>query len=140
MDKINPNWIDVVAHQPSFVIIKKSKIHQKGAFAKKKIRKNAFLGHYLGEIGPIHLTGPYIFHTVCQGQHFSIDASSLNQSNWTRYMNCSLSPSQENVTSYVLKQPQELEGYIVFYANRDIEKGEELMYDYGSQYKSKLNS
>ena len=64
-------------------------------------------------------------------------------------MNCSLNSSEENVKSYYLtnpeiytinQQPKSLEGYIVFYADRDINKGEELMYYYGDQYVSKLQN
>lgn len=149
MEQIKPGWIDVVAHQPSFITIKKSRVHQKGAFAKKKICKGTFLGHYLGEIVNISTTGPYVFHSKKQQQPFAIDASQISKSNWTRYMNCSLNSSEENVKSYYLtnpeiytinQQPKSLEGYIVFYANRDINKGEELMYYYGDQYVSKLQN
>ena len=64
-------------------------------------------------------------------------------------MNCSLDDKSENVTSYFLtnnqtylknNQPINLEGYIVFYANRDIEKHEELMYNYGEEYVDILKS
>ena len=34
---INPRWIDVIGHKPKFIKIKKSLLHNKGAFSKKKI-------------------------------------------------------------------------------------------------------
>ncbi len=134
---------------PRFISIKESKIHGKGIFCKKKIKKGTFLGNYMGNILNYKKTGPYIFHSIKENKLISIDATDIEQSNWTRYMNCSLNDKSENVTSYFLtnnqtylknNQPINLEGYIVFYANRDIEKHEELMYNYGEEYVDILKS
>ena len=130
---INPRWIDVVGHKPKFIKIKKSLLHNKGAFSKKKILKGTFLGHYMGNISKNMLTGPYVFHSKTSNGTISIDASDINYSNWTRYMNCSTNKSNENVNSYILTN-NNYNGYIVFYANRDIKKDEELLYFYGNMY------
>ena len=80
---------------------------------------------------------------------YSIDATELDKSNWTRYMNCSEHfTKNDNVNSFKLKNKEmvfingkykSLEGYIVFYASRDIEK-EELCYYYGDAYYKLLSS
>ena len=143
MEHIKPEWIDIPKHRPNFVKIKNSTIDNKGAFAIKNIKKGTFLGHYMGEIKENIQTGPYIFHSIRNNNMVAIDATNVDKSNWTRYMNCSTSKDNENVTSYFLNnretyhinnQIQSLEGYIVFYANRDIKKGEELLYYYGDDY------
>ena len=63
-------------------------------------------------------------------------------------MNCSINDKTENVKSYFLTNKEEyirnddkinMEGYIVFYSNRDIKEGEELMYHYGVAYANILN-
>ena len=156
VDVINPDWIDVPQHKPTFVKIKNSKIHGKGAFALKNIKKGTFLGHYMGIIYPKYVTGDYVFHSYRETQEtqkdelFSICASDLKKSNWTRYMNCcSPDKKNENVESSRLtnkelyqlgtQKPKSIEGYIVFYAKRDIKKGEELLYYYGDDYSKLLN-
>ena len=63
-------------------------------------------------------------------------------------MNCSIDKKTENVNSYFLTNKENyvtksgkinLEGYIVFYSNREIKKGEELMYYYGDAYADLMN-
>ena len=63
-------------------------------------------------------------------------------------MNCSINPQTENVSCYFLRNKEDyfkkglkinLEGYIVFYTNRKINEGEELMYFYGDYYAGLLN-
>lgn len=148
LQEININWIDISNHKPKFIIIKKSNIHGDGAFADKNIKKNTFLGHYMGKISTEFITGPYVFHSKRFNNIISIDASDKDKSNWTRYMNCSINDKTENVTSYFLTNKEEyirnndkinMEGYIVFYSNRDIKGGEELMYHYGVAYANILN-
>ena len=150
---INPSWINVVQHRPKFVKIKNSPIHGKGVFALKIIKKGTFLGHYMGEIYKEYKVGPYIFHSHVTNEKgerdlekvemFSIDASDIKKSNWTRYMNCSTNRENENVMASRLNNKEiyeingkktSVEGYIVFYAGRDIKKGEELLYNYGDDY------
>jgi len=141
MEIINTKWIDVTGHEPKFIKIKSSKICGKGAFAKKKIKKGTFVGHYMGKISNVLKTGPYIFYSKRNNKLFSIDATNINYSNWTRYMNCSTNMENENISSYFLKNEniyningilKSIEGYIVFYAKRDIMKNEELLYYYGT--------
>ena len=148
MEKIKIEWIDVIAHTPSFVKIKNSRLHKKGAFCKKKIKKGTFLGNYFGKITQESITGPYIFQSRRDDKIISIDATNISYSNWTRYMNCSTTNQNENVTSYYLTNKElqhindelkSLEGYIVFYSNRDIEPKEELLYYYGNDYAKRLN-
>tara|TARA_B100001250_G_C19648616_1_gene721578 strand:+ start:215 stop:682 length:468 start_codon:yes stop_codon:yes gene_type:complete len=144
---IKTSWIDVVCHRPSFIKIKSSPLHGKGAYAARKIKKGSFLGNYMGRISPKTATGQYVFHSFREHQKIAIDASDLHYSNWTRWMNCSTSNQNENVDSYYLTNresvsinstTQTLEGYIVFYANRDINPGEELLYYYGDYYATLL--
>jgi len=150
MEEIRKEWVDVVAHQPNFVKVKPSSLGGKGAFSRKKIKAGTFLGHYMGHLGKKDHSGPYVFHTTRESETVSIDAGDPKYSNWTRYMNCSVSHESENVTSYFLTnttpvcisthpQPISLEGYIVFYANRDIKVGEELLYYYGDYYANLLS-
>ena len=148
MQKINIDWIDIPQHKPNFIEIKKSKVDGFGAFAKKNIKKNTFLGHYMGKISDEFITGPYVFHSQRNNDILSINASDKNKSNWTRYMNCSINNQTENVNSYFLTNKENyirgdkklnLEGYIIFYSNRDIEKNEELMYYYGDAYADLMN-
>ena len=148
MQEININWIDITNHLPDFIEIKKSKISGFGAFAKKNIDKNIFLGNYMGEISDTSITGPYVFYSHKNDKIITFDASKQDKSNWTRYMNCSINIETENVSSYFLRNKEDyfkkgikinLEGYIVFYTNRKIKKGEELMYYYGDYYASLLN-
>jgi len=147
-DIINIDWIDEPQHRPTFIKIKNSILHGKGAFALKNIKKGTFLGHYMGEITYEYKMGGYIFHSyvICENGEeklFSIDAADYKKSNWTRYMNCSTHHKNENVMSSRLTNkeiyevggaPLSIEGYIVFYAGRDIKKGEELLYHYGDNY------
>ncbi len=148
LQEININWIDISNHKPDFIIIKKSNINGYGAFANQNIKKDTFLGHYMGKISTEFITGPYVFHSKRSNNIISIDASDKDKSNWTRYMNCSINDKTENVKSYFLTNKEEyirnndkinMEGYIVFYSNREIKKGEELMYHYGSSYANILN-
>ena len=130
-----------LGHRPNFIKIKKSPISGKGAFASRKIKKGTFLGNYMGCLTPsTTMTGPYVFHTTRNSTRYSI--------NWTRWMNCSTSTHPENVTSYYLTntepciingKSQSIEGYIVFYSNRDINPGDELLYYYGDYYASLLD-
>jgi len=148
MQSINPSWLDKIGHTPKFVKIKKSSIHGRGAFSKVAIKKGTFLGHYMGKISKAMNTGPYIFHSKRNGDIISIDANNINYSNWARYMNCSTNITNENVASFFLtnkeiykikQQYKNYEGYIVFYANRNIKKGEELLYYYGDAYAKLLD-
>ena len=148
MQQINIDWIDISKHKPDFIEINNSLVEGKGAFTKTNIKKNTFLGNYMGKITNDFVTGPYVFHSQKDNNIISIDASDINYSNWTRYMNCSIDKETENVNSYFLTNKENyvtksgkinLEGYIVFYSNREIKKGEELMYYYGDAYADLMN-
>tara|TARA_B100000674_G_C37969776_1_gene976368 strand:- start:579 stop:1043 length:465 start_codon:yes stop_codon:yes gene_type:complete len=148
LQQINIDWIDSPKHNPHFVSIKTSPLHNKGAFSNSFIPQNTFLGHYMGRISTQFITGPYVFHSKRNNNVVSIDASDINYSNWTRYMNCSFSHQSENVTPFFLTNKEHyikntqtinLEGYIVFYAKKDIQPGQELLYYYGDAYAKLLN-
>jgi SET domain-containing protein len=66
-------------------------------------------------------------------------------------MNCCYNENIENIivicnktngenTKYINSIGKEvnIDGYIFFYAKRDIQKGEELLYNYGPEYQEKL--
>ena len=102
MQQINIDWIDISKHKPEFIEIKDSLVEGKGAFTKTNIKKNTFLGNYMGKITNDFVTGPYVFHSQKDNNIISIDASDINYSNWTRYMNCSIDKETEKVNSYFL--------------------------------------
>lgn len=80
------------------------------------------------------LTGTYLFNV---GDHAGtvIDAEDTDISGWCRFMNhaseddpeCNVKAFNRQTTAGELTHP-------IFYAIRDIEAGEELMYDYGSSW------
>ena len=74
----------------------------------------------------------------------------METSNYTRFINCA-AIGTENVMSvrhrdatgasvYVTNDGKQIDidGYIFLFAARDIEPGEELLYDYGVNYRTKL--
>lgn len=105
-----------------------------GLFARKTISKWEYIGEYTGvvkRINPLNLT-PYCYrYPVSPGIYpfniFAIDA--MNLGNETRFMNHSLTPNCETFTTF--------DGQL-FHANlraiRPIRQGEELTYDYGSDF------
>lgn len=132
-------------HCPIFNLTKKmSTIPNSGygVFALERIPKSSYLGVYLGRQLSIKqfLNGVlankidpnYAFDVNSGDQHFILDATNPELSNWTRYMNCSRNDSEENVCY------RDSGGKIKFYAARDIEPNEELLFYYGEVYANKL--
>ena len=155
VESVNINVLDVPKYIPSFVNIGYSKIPNAGLgiFANTRINKGAFLGNYMGEICDADNGLPnsdYLFTSKSQTKTFSIDAANCETSNYTRFINCA-AIGNENVvvvrhidgsgaSVYVTNNGKEIDidGYIFIFAGRDIEPGEELLYDYGVSYRTKL--
>jgi SET domain-containing protein len=151
---ISLDIVDVPKFLPKILEINYSKIENAGLgiFAKQKIEKNSFLGNYMGEIKHTSVlqNNMYEFTTIINGETVIIDALNTNTSNWTRYMNCAMNESDENVACirYINPTPDtthkynnivfNLDGYLFFYAKKDIEIGDELVYNYGEIYKKFL--
>lgn len=155
MEPINIGVVDVPKYIPEFVNIGYSKIPNAGLgiFANTKIIKGTFLGNYMGEICDNISSRPhsdYIFTSKSQTKTFSIDGANIETSNYTRFINCAAIDT-DNVMAvrhrdatgasiYVTAAGKQIDidGYIFLFAARDIEPGEELLYDYGVNYRKKL--
>jgi len=155
---INTDVIDIPQYIPPYLEIRYSHVPNGGLgiFAKTNIPKGTFLGNYTGivYIGDECNTLPinkYQFDTVIRGKNAIIDGMELRTSNWTRFMNCSLSEKQENVISMKNKCTEgttvylnqngkqiELDGAIIFFAIKDITCGDELLFNYGMKYSKQL--
>lgn len=155
-EPIDIELIDKTKYIPDFLEISYSKNFEKaglGIIAKKNIKKGIFLGNYTGEIHSKHKCRynncMYNFNTIKGNKDVNICAQDLNLSNWTRFMNSSLSNDDiENVTviscdnneTYIKKNGDKvnLNGSIIFYAKKNIFIGEELLYNYGVNYNNIL--
>ena len=155
IEPINIGVVDVPKYIPSFVNIGYSKIPNAGLgiFANTKINKGTFLGNYMGEIRDDTnglSKSDYLFTSKNRTKTFSIDGANIETSNYTRFINCS-AIGTDNVMAvrhrdatgasiYVTKDGKQIDidGYIFLFAARDIEPGEELLYDYGYIYRKKL--
>ena len=155
---IDPTVMDLPRFIHPSVEIKFSRFPKAGlgAFAKEPIKKGTFLGNYVGSICYLENglsykdDDHYGFYTIIRGKPAIINGVGLLDSNWTRYMNCALERSDENI--FVMKntdktsniyinqdnKPVDLDGAIVFFACKDIDVGEELLFDYGDSYKTYL--
>ncbi|KKW19866.1 MAG: hypothetical protein UY63_C0005G0049 [Parcubacteria group bacterium GW2011_GWA2_51_10] len=95
-----------------------------GLFATANLSKGDFVLEYTGKKIPTKLadeiTSRYLFEI---DRKWTVDGSV--QSNLARYINHSCEPNCECVLEG---------GRILIYASRDIEKGEELSFDYGEEY------
>jgi hypothetical protein len=156
LEPINLAFIDRTQFIPDFLEIRYSSIDGAGLgiFAKQPIAKGTFLGNYVGKPIPLNKsvdhelsTNVYLFHTVVNQEHVILDARRLEDSNWTRFMNCSCGAHTDNVlaircenTGIYQKSNNTyicLHGKIMLYTSRDIQIGEELFFDYGPSYKKK---
>jgi len=153
-ESVNINVVDVPKYIPTFVNIGYSKITDAGLgiFANTRINKGTFLGNYMGEIydDANNIRSDYIFTSKSRIKTFSIDGANIETSNYTRFINCA-AIGTENVVAvrhkdatgasvYVKQDGKQIDidGYIFLFAARDIEPGEELLYDYGVGYRTKL--
>lgn len=155
IEGIKLELIDKLMYLPDFLEIKYSNIKEAGLgiFAKKNIPKGKFLGNYVGELKPsdsFFNWNPYIFETIISNKKYKIDANDITKSNWTRFINCSYNNKVENVMTistrdknvYVRQSDKKeivLDGYVLFYSKRDINIGEELLFNYGTPYLKQLN-
>jgi SET domain-containing protein len=155
VELVNMNVVDVPKYIPTFVNIGYSKIPNAGLgiIANTRINKGTFLGNYMGEICDDANNLPksdYIFTSKSRTKMFSLDGANCETSNYTRFINCS-AIGNDNVAAirhidttggsiYVTKAGKkiDIDGYIFFFASRDIEPGEELLFDYGVSYRNKL--
>jgi SET domain-containing protein len=155
LEPVNINVVDIPKYIPGFLNIGYSKIPNAGLgiFANTKINKGAFLGNYMGEMHDDTNGLPksdYLFTSKNRTKTFSIDGANIETSNYTRFINCS-AIGTDNVMAvrhrdateasvFVTKTGKQIDidGYIFFFAARDIEPGEELLLDYGVKYRKKL--
>ncbi len=104
--------------------VKQSKVSGDGLFATQKIAKDEYIitytGEYITDTEANKRKSKYIFEI---DDTHSIDAQ--DEKNTARYINHFCEP---NVEARIVN------GEIRFYANRDIDKGEELGFDYGEEY------
>ena len=155
MEPININVVDVPKYIPDIVYIDYSKIPNAGlgVFAKTDIKQGTVMGNYMGEISELEsqiIDSDYLFVSRIKKGLFRIDAYDLEKSNFTRFMNCCNSRENENIQAirYELDKDSsftrldntviDIDGYIFFFAKKDIKKDEELLYDYGEAYRNKL--
>lgn len=116
-------------------VVRRSDIHGKGVFARRKIREGELIDEYLGERigwdeanrraeeggGPVNHT---FFFSLADGR--VIDGGSGG--NDSRFINHACEPNCE---------AQEDEGRVFIYALRDIARGEELKYNYALVYEER---
>jgi SET domain-containing protein len=110
------------------------------------------MGNYMGEIrdDDNNIRSDYIFASKNRTKTFSIDGANIETSNYTRFINCS-AVDKENIvvvrhrdatggSIFLTKDGKQIDidGYIFLFAARDIEPGEELLYDYGFNYRKKI--
>lgn len=104
-----------------------------GVFAEEKIPALSFVGEYLGIVRKRdksqEIENPYIFRYLRCGLFTPLVIDAQQKGNFTRYINHSEYP---NLSSRWIV----VDGvyHIVFIANRCIEKGEQLTYNYGFGY------
>ena len=153
MEPVNINVVDVPLYIPYFLSIKYSKMQNAGLgiFADSDIPQGTFLGNYMGEVHRNKAECPnndYIFNT----ESFMIDGLDVTKSNFARFMNCCYNNEVENVSVIKYVNPAkscvftktngeqiDINNYVFFYAKRNILSGEELLYNYGVDYRKKLN-
>lgn len=156
MEPINIDVVDVPQYIPDFLSIKYSKIPNAGLglFANKDIPKGTFLGNYHGEMfyNKAEKANCPDNHYFFSTPNFLIDGSDVTKSNFSRFMNCCYNNDVENVLVINYKNPGkscvftktngekvDINNYVFFYAKRNIVKNEELLFDYGEEFRRKLN-
>lgn len=123
------------------VKVKKSKIKGagKGVFAMTNILPfvviGVYKGHFLSEEEAIRLKNQTYLLRIHPGRYY-IDAKDKSISNWTRYINDPYGPKRDKKWKKRRKHVKNVafspDGFI--YTIRPIEKGEELLVDYGDDY------
>lgn len=105
-----------------------------GLFAEEEISQGAYVGEYTGHVRPNNQRYFSPMNNYCYeypvpddiGRNYVIDAT---DGNLTRFINHSYTPNLNPIHVYH-------EGYfhLIFLAIHDIERGEQLCYNYGKQY------
>ncbi|KAI0302826.1 hypothetical protein B0F90DRAFT_1667436 [Multifurca ochricompacta] len=90
-----------------------------GAFAVNRIRKDQYIGEYIGELVPMHE----------DKRGFNIDSARVG--NETRYINHG---NEKARNAHAETKLVFGDHHIGFYALRDIKAGEEILFDYGEHY------
>lgn len=111
----------------SLTIIKGSKVHGKGLFAKRKILNGTRIGQYIGKIlssAQVKNSKRDCAYLFLRNDGSYLDGSDL-RTNRMGYVNHA-NPPNENVESRELK-----DGTIWLYAIKDIPRDKELLFDYG---------
>jgi len=110
----------------SYIVVKKSGIHQKGVFAKKDIPKGTRIIEYVGErvthVEADRRTKSRIYAFILN-KRYCIDGNVTY--NTAKYINHSCDPNCE---------VDIIRGHIWIIAIRNIKKGEELNYNYNFEY------
>ena len=129
---------------PDYLEIKYSNIENAGlgVFTKTYIKKGTYIGNYMGNIIDKSSyndddNDEYMF--PFDKSHY-ITGKDINNSNFSRFLNCSYSDESENVFCWkvdIEKSPYF--NHYLFFARRDIQKDEELLFYYSHQYSKKLN-
>ena len=138
-------------YQPNFIEIKDSLISGagKGAFTNKLIKKNRFIGIYLGiKQTNFNQNENYTFQTQnSNNEIYYVNAENKEYSNWTRYINhndnnnvipfiCSMKNIyKEDSGNYIC-----FDGAIMFFTKRDILPGEELYFTYNPNYTNAIKT
>lgn len=104
-----------------------------GVFTKKAIPRGAFVGEYAGVVRRrkrfFDRNNDYVFGYVIgpQDTPFVIDAK--DKGNFTRFINHSFAPNL--ISKWIISNNR---AHIIFVAKRNIDKDEQLTYDYGPYY------
>ena len=136
-----------------------------GIIAKKFIKKGTFLGNYMGSIhDELFMDNDYCQYGVKRNnKSIFFNATDIEKSNYIRYINCSYNFQSENVikisfgivpflvngklysnstsenNSYTFYKSSgkeiNIDGYVMCFASRDINEGEELYHWYGVSFK-----
>lgn len=108
-----------------------------GLFAKERIFKKTFIGEYSGRLrkkrGRADYKNSYCFEYFIgemRATPFTVDAQ--DEGNYTRFVNHS---TKGNCDPKLIYDGSVMR--VILYSNRLIEKGEEIAYDYGSDYWAK---
>jgi pre-rRNA-processing protein TSR3 len=108
-----------------------------GLFARSELEANLCLGDYTGEV----LTqAQYLSrypnedatYVLAANTDYNIDAADPRKSSWLRYMNHS--SARANCFYEVVRVRRQREKSVRFYTARPVAAGEELLFDYGTQY------
>lgn len=120
---------------PDFIQIKHSAVGGLGAFSTYFLPKGIILGEYRGRIvGPNQCDGPYVLDS---GAGFCWDASDVNESSWTRYINASQWKGQVQTKPNVrfVRYISRFNVFqVVVQTIEDIPYNTELRIDYGPDY------